>query len=225
MKEKTWFILDATKQHATNLAAFVALYKSLMLLMRHLSGGKEHSYHSFVAGAVGGGTLFQKNSNVNQQESPYRYADIRSRSSSIYSHVHSLELWHRHAKTVRLSPSWPTRWPKKVHWSSRLSRHSYGVLSCICFDMIGNLFSQAYKQACSIFITTAIIGPVYVIGFGTTNKKAPLMTQSPFSLFDQHFTDGFIILHYQKLFFHHVQSTGLPPQYTTTKSIFITFNY
>jgi peroxisomal membrane protein 4 len=68
LKDKLHFILDATFQHARNLAYFVTLYKSLMLVQR-LVQQKEMPHDSFLAGVVGGYIVFGKNNNINNQAS------------------------------------------------------------------------------------------------------------------------------------------------------------
>ncbi|KAG1716342.1 hypothetical protein ID866_826 [Astraeus odoratus] len=50
-------IFQATKQHAFNLAKFVSLYKTLLLLQRKANGGKERSADTFIAGLIGGDYL------------------------------------------------------------------------------------------------------------------------------------------------------------------------
>jgi len=61
-------ILRASKQHATNLAKFVAIYKSLLLLQRQLNGGKGQRPHdSFFAGLLGGYVVFGERNAINEQ--------------------------------------------------------------------------------------------------------------------------------------------------------------
>ncbi|KAI0768531.1 peroxisomal membrane protein 4 [Trametes elegans] len=60
-------IFRATKQHATNLAKFVTVYKSLLLLQKKVNGGKERSSDSFIAGLVGGYVVFGERNAVNEQ--------------------------------------------------------------------------------------------------------------------------------------------------------------
>ena len=59
-------ILDLTFQHSRNLAVFVTLYKSLLLLQKHIKG-KEHHSDAFFAGLIGGYYVFGKDTPVNNQ--------------------------------------------------------------------------------------------------------------------------------------------------------------
>ncbi|KAF3928131.1 hypothetical protein AA313_de0204343 [Arthrobotrys entomopaga] len=67
-REKAILILKATKTHARNLGTFVFLYKTCMLVFRHLNK-TESRYDSFIAGLIGGYSVFGRggNSSVNQQ--------------------------------------------------------------------------------------------------------------------------------------------------------------
>ncbi|QRW00637.1 mitochondrial import inner membrane translocase subunit TIM17 [Ceratobasidium sp. AG-Ba] len=60
-------IFKATKQHATNLAKFVTLYKTLLLVQRRANGGKERSADSFLAGLIGGYLVFGDRTAINEQ--------------------------------------------------------------------------------------------------------------------------------------------------------------
>ncbi|KAL4071555.1 Tim17/Tim22/Tim23/Pmp24 family-domain-containing protein [Scleroderma yunnanense] len=60
-------IFRATKEHACNLAKFVSLYKTLLLLQRRANGGKERSADTFIAGLIGGYVVFGDRSAVNEQ--------------------------------------------------------------------------------------------------------------------------------------------------------------
>ncbi len=42
--------MTATKTHALNLAKFVTLYKTLLLLQKKANGDKARSGHTFIAG-------------------------------------------------------------------------------------------------------------------------------------------------------------------------------
>jgi hypothetical protein len=66
-EDKIRFIYDATFQHGRNLAFFVTIYKSLMLLQRTVK--KEASSDAFIAGLIGGWIIFGKNNNINNQVS------------------------------------------------------------------------------------------------------------------------------------------------------------
>jgi len=65
--ERIKVILRASKQHATNLAKFVAIYKSLLLLQRKLNGGKGRPHDSFFAGLLGGYFVFGERNAINEQ--------------------------------------------------------------------------------------------------------------------------------------------------------------
>ncbi|TEB12119.1 peroxisomal protein [Coprinellus micaceus] len=60
-------ILRATKQHAFNLAKFVTIYKSLLLLQKKMNKGKERSLDTFIAGLIGGYVVFGERNAVNEQ--------------------------------------------------------------------------------------------------------------------------------------------------------------
>lgn len=64
-------IFRATKQHAFNLAKFVTIYKSLILLQKKMNQGKERSLDSFIAGIVGGYVVFGERNAVNEQVSSF----------------------------------------------------------------------------------------------------------------------------------------------------------
>ena len=80
LREKTLLVLKATRQHATNLAKFAVLYKSGMLALRSINGGKEDSTHAFLAGLGGGYWVFGHGkgatSSVNQQIVIYVFARV-----------------------------------------------------------------------------------------------------------------------------------------------------
>lgn len=67
-REKMSKILTATRQHATRLCKYVAIYKTLMIVQRDLfTGGKQQPYHSFIAGMIGGWYMFGDRTAVNEQ--------------------------------------------------------------------------------------------------------------------------------------------------------------
>jgi len=80
LREKLWLIFKATRQHATNLAKFALLFKSSMLALKSVNGGKEESIHTFLAGLFGGYWVFghgrSANSSVNQQIVVYVFARV-----------------------------------------------------------------------------------------------------------------------------------------------------
>ena len=60
-------IYRATRQHALNLAKYVALYKTLLLVQKKASGGKERSLDTFIAGLIGGYVVFGERTAINEQ--------------------------------------------------------------------------------------------------------------------------------------------------------------
>ncbi|KAH7883811.1 Tim17/Tim22/Tim23/Pmp24 family-domain-containing protein [Phlebopus sp. FC_14] len=66
-KSRCRVIYRATKQHALNLAKFVSLYKTLLLVQRMANGGKERGADTFVAGLIGGYLVFGDRTAVNEQ--------------------------------------------------------------------------------------------------------------------------------------------------------------
>ncbi|KAI8056880.1 peroxisomal membrane protein 4-like protein [Syncephalis plumigaleata] len=75
-QDKARIIFNATKTHARNLAFFVTIYKTLMLLQRKACNDKELSVHSFLAGLIGGYVIFGKNNGVNKQIVLYVFARV-----------------------------------------------------------------------------------------------------------------------------------------------------
>jgi len=66
--ERLKAISRATKQHATNLAKFVAIYKTLLLVQRKLNdGGKARPHDTFFAGLLGGYFVFGERNAINEQ--------------------------------------------------------------------------------------------------------------------------------------------------------------
>jgi peroxisomal membrane protein 4 len=60
-------IFRATKQHSFNLAKFVTIYKTLLLVQRKANGGKERNLDTFIAGLLGGYFVFGDRNAVNEQ--------------------------------------------------------------------------------------------------------------------------------------------------------------
>lgn len=60
-------IFKATKQHAFNLAKFVSIYKTVLLLQKKTNGGKERNIDTFIAGLLGGYVVFGERNAVNEQ--------------------------------------------------------------------------------------------------------------------------------------------------------------
>ncbi|RMZ85320.1 hypothetical protein DV738_g64, partial [Chaetothyriales sp. CBS 135597] len=83
LREKILLVLKATRAHASNLARFAIIYKSMMLIQRLLNPGnpgKEPHYSSFVSGLVGGYLVFGSGnavkSSVSQQIVIYVFARV-----------------------------------------------------------------------------------------------------------------------------------------------------
>ncbi|KZS93272.1 peroxisomal membrane protein 4 [Sistotremastrum niveocremeum HHB9708] len=66
-KERAKQIFKATRQHATNLAAFVTLYKTMLLMQKKFNGGKERTTDTFIAGLIGGYIVFGDRNAINEQ--------------------------------------------------------------------------------------------------------------------------------------------------------------
>lgn len=69
-RSKCLLVYKATRQHARNLGLFALVYKSSMLFLKYTSPtGKERHYDSFVAGLIGGYTVFGRtiHNSVSQQ--------------------------------------------------------------------------------------------------------------------------------------------------------------
>lgn len=66
LREKITFILQATYQHARNLAICASLYRLLMTLLSKLQGGKK-SWHTFLSAFVCGYIVFGEENKVNTQ--------------------------------------------------------------------------------------------------------------------------------------------------------------
>ena len=66
-KSRLRVIYRATRQHAINLAKFVSIYKTLLLLQKKINGGKERNIDTFVAGLIGGYIVFGERNAVNEQ--------------------------------------------------------------------------------------------------------------------------------------------------------------
>ncbi|KAJ3482059.1 hypothetical protein NLI96_g7228 [Meripilus lineatus] len=60
-------IIRATKQHALNLAKFVSIYKTLLLIQKKANSGKERSIDTFIAGLISGYVVFGDRNAINEQ--------------------------------------------------------------------------------------------------------------------------------------------------------------
>ncbi|KAI8926750.1 Tim17/Tim22/Tim23/Pmp24 family-domain-containing protein [Entophlyctis helioformis] len=75
LKSMAKSILKLTYQHSRNLAVFVTIYKSLLLIQRKIKGF-EHNADSFIAGIIGGYIVFGKNTAVNNQIVLYLFSRV-----------------------------------------------------------------------------------------------------------------------------------------------------
>jgi hypothetical protein len=78
-RSKCLQVYKATRQHARNLGLFALVYKSAMLFLKHTSpNGKERHYDSFLAGLLGGYTVFGRtiHNSVSQQIVIYVFARV-----------------------------------------------------------------------------------------------------------------------------------------------------
>ncbi|KAI3629024.1 hypothetical protein CBS9595_000096 [Malassezia furfur] len=67
-REKFRKILTATRQHAVRLGSYVAIYKTVLAILRDLSpSGKQDPNHSFIAGLIGGWYMFGERTPINEQ--------------------------------------------------------------------------------------------------------------------------------------------------------------
>jgi hypothetical protein len=79
LRSKCILVYKATRQHARNLGLFALVYKSVMILLRNTSPtGKERHYDSFLAGLLGGYTVFGRtiHNSVSQQIVIYVFARV-----------------------------------------------------------------------------------------------------------------------------------------------------
>ncbi|KZP32217.1 peroxisomal membrane protein 4 [Athelia psychrophila] len=88
-KNRATSIFRATKQHALNLAKFVTLYKTFLLVQKKANGGKERSSDTFFAGLLGGYLVFGERTAINEQIVLYVVSRVVAsfipRSTSSYS--------------------------------------------------------------------------------------------------------------------------------------------
>ncbi|GAA5917398.1 hypothetical protein JCM6882_000845 [Rhodosporidiobolus microsporus] len=66
-QQRLRYVYRATKQHSLNLARFVAIYKTCLLVQKTLAGGKVRQLDPFFAGLVGGWAVFGERNAVNEQ--------------------------------------------------------------------------------------------------------------------------------------------------------------
>ncbi|XP_799176.1 peroxisomal membrane protein 4 [Strongylocentrotus purpuratus] len=75
LRNKLRVIFKATYTHSKNLASFVFLYKTILVIMRWLEG-KQEGAHSLLAGFIGGYIVFGENNKVNSQINMYLLSRI-----------------------------------------------------------------------------------------------------------------------------------------------------
>lgn len=63
-------IFRATYQHSLNLGKFVALYKTLLCALRHLTQSNHHA-NAYIAGLIGGIIIWGKDNPINSQINMY----------------------------------------------------------------------------------------------------------------------------------------------------------
>jgi hypothetical protein len=90
-------IYRATKQHALNLAKFVSLYKTILLIQKNLNGGKERRGDTFVAGLIGGYFVFGERNAVNEQVGIVSQSNLFDENQGLLS-------------PFRLCSTWPHGW-------------------------------------------------------------------------------------------------------------------
>ncbi|GAA5845074.1 hypothetical protein JCM11251_000002 [Rhodosporidiobolus azoricus] len=66
-QQRLRYVYRATKQHSLNLARFVTIYKTCLLVQKTLAGGKVRQLDPFFAGLVGGWAVFGERNAVNEQ--------------------------------------------------------------------------------------------------------------------------------------------------------------
>ncbi|KAI8815067.1 Tim17/Tim22/Tim23/Pmp24 family-domain-containing protein [Cladochytrium replicatum] len=69
-------IFKATFTHSRNLAYFVTIYKTVLVVLKRARGGKEHHADPFLAGLVGGYIVFGEDTNINNQIVLYVFSRI-----------------------------------------------------------------------------------------------------------------------------------------------------
>lgn len=66
-RQRLAFVLRATRQHALNLAKFVGVYKTALVLQKAVNKGQPRPSDTFFAGLVGGWLVFGDRNPVNEQ--------------------------------------------------------------------------------------------------------------------------------------------------------------
>ncbi|CCG81705.1 putative Peroxisomal membrane protein [Taphrina deformans PYCC 5710] len=76
LRQKLNAIFTATSQHALNLARYVTIYKTCLLILRKLRNGKGRKPDSVIAGLIGGYVVFGESNSINQQIVLYVFSRI-----------------------------------------------------------------------------------------------------------------------------------------------------
>lgn len=82
-RQKLTAVFNATKQHAKNLAKYVTIYKTALLVLRNLHSGNSRPIDSFLSGLLGGYVVFGENNNINQQIVLYVFARVAMGSAKV----------------------------------------------------------------------------------------------------------------------------------------------
>ncbi|KAG8530865.1 uncharacterized protein KY384_004222 [Bacidia gigantensis] len=113
LRSKLALVLKATRQHARNLATFALVYKAMVaLLLRASPTKKEESWHTFLAGLVGGYYVFGRGiqSSVNQQIVIYIFARVALGAAKLAVQNRSEGGWgllgYKDRQTVKVN-AWP----------------------------------------------------------------------------------------------------------------------
>lgn len=110
-KARAKVIYRATRQHAFNLAKFVSIYKTLLLIQKKLNNGKERNIDTFIAGLIGGYIVFGDRNAVNEQVRLVAY-----NPSSVFF---SKDSWNRSCYTSFLEFLHPS-FPEQVSHTTRI---------------------------------------------------------------------------------------------------------
>jgi hypothetical protein len=175
-------IFKATKQHATNLAKFVTIYKSLLLVQRRANGGKEKSADSFLAGLIGGYLVFGDRTAINEQVCDHYSAYLSTSLTIIPSRLSCTSALEslRHSFPERSQPQLPIPMhPLRLRLNpSLLIRESFrfllrcrGVRLCGYSSTSRKRCSLAWPIRCNICIETRRLGAISRRCCGTTNRQ------------------------------------------------------
>lgn len=137
--EKLKLVYKATRQHASNLARFAAIYKTCMLLLRLLNPdgrGKEGPYDTFMSGLAGGYLVFGRGrgaaSSVNQQIVIYVFARV----------VLALAKLSLESPQMTSATPTPTLWTQNLPPATkrRIQEHAWPVFASLSWAMVMYVF-------------------------------------------------------------------------------------